>query len=324
MQVSASSAAETSRLGKLAEYQILDTPPERVFDEITQVAAKLIGVPISLVSLIDRDRQWFKARYGLNAIETPREHAFCAHAIKSDDVYVVPDATQNPLFAENPLVTGLPDIRFYAGAPLITSDNFRLGTLCVIDTKPHDGLSEDAEKVLTLLARMVVNALEARRHTMRAQHQIRMMTRLTEATVAVAQAKSIDVLGRVLTENARSLVVPDAASLHITRADDTPFKAIATRSGAAADAVAWQARGDILKTRGSLVAATLKDIPAAKAGDDIKGSWMGVLIGLDADRPVGHFQVWRQSTTSFTELETAMLTDLSRVASAVAERLASH
>ena len=108
-------------------------------------------MPISLVSLIDRDRQWFKARYGISATETPREWAFCAHAIKSDDVYMVNNATQNPLFAENPLVTVAPDTRFYAGAPLITPDNFRLGTLCVIDTKPHDALSEDAEKVLTLL-----------------------------------------------------------------------------------------------------------------------------------------------------------------------------
>src|SRR5262245_24834260 len=113
-------AAELSRLGKLAEYQVLDTAPEKEFDDITQVAAQLLGTPISLVSLVDRDRQWFKARYGLSATETPREHAFCAHAIKNDDVYVVGDATQNPLFADNPLVTGAPDIRFYAGAPLIT------------------------------------------------------------------------------------------------------------------------------------------------------------------------------------------------------------
>lgn len=122
-------AAELSRLGKLAEYQILDSAPEKEFDEIVQVAAALLNTPISLVSLIDRDRQWFKARYGLGASETPREQAFCAHAIKSDDVYVVGDATKNPLFSQNPLVTGAPDIRFYAGAPLITSDNFRLGTL---------------------------------------------------------------------------------------------------------------------------------------------------------------------------------------------------
>ena len=323
MNATTFSAAEISRLGKLAEYQVLDSAPEREFDEIVQVAAKLLGMPISVVSLIDRDRQWFKARYGISGTETPREHAFCDHAIKSDDVYVVTDATQNPLFSANPLVTGAPDIRFYAGAPLITPDNFRLGTLCVIDTKPHAALSEDAEQILTLLARMVVNTLEVRRQTMRSQHQVRMMTRLAEATVAVAQARTIADLGRVLTENARGLVVADAAQLSVTpRSGGAPRVSVATRSGDAAPPVAWAARGEHLAARKSLAMVTLKEIPAATAGDAFKGAWMGVPIGLDAAAPVGHFQVWRQSTTSFTETETAMVTDLSRVASAVAERLA--
>lgn len=162
-------AAELSRLGKLAEYQVLDTPPEKEFDEIVQVAASLLGTPMSTVSLIDRGRRWFKARYGVDVAETPREHAFCAHAIQGDNVYVINDATKNPLFAENPFVTGAPDIRFYPGVPLITSDNFRLGTLCVIDTAPRDGgLRSDQEKTLTLLARIVLNTMESQRQTLRA------------------------------------------------------------------------------------------------------------------------------------------------------------
>jgi GAF domain-containing protein len=316
------SASEINRLGKLADYQILDTPPEREFDEITQIAAKLIGTPISLVSLIDRDRQWFKARYGLNASETPVEHAFCAHAIKGDTVYVVTDATQNPLFAENPLVTGAPDIRFYAGAPLITSDKFHLGTLCVIDTKPREMLSTDAEKILELLARMVVNALESRRATMRAQHQVRMMTRLAESTVAASQTRSLAELARVLTDSARGLVVGEAACFQALRGDGEPV--VATRSGlgtAAPPQVDWRARGESLVARKLLSPATSKDLSAL---DGVKGSWIGFLIGMDGNAPVGHLQVWRQHTTTYTELEAAMLTDLARVASGAAERLSGH
>lgn len=316
--------SEISRLGKLAEYQILDSPPEREFDEITQIAAKLINVPISLVSLVDRDRQWFKARYGLGATETPREHAFCAHAIQDDAVYVVNDATQHPLFANNPLVTGAPDIRFYAGAPLITPDRFRLGTLCVIDTKPRE-LAPEAEQVLRLLARMVVSALESRRQVMRAQHQARMMTRLAEATVAVSQAASLDELGRLLADAARGLVVGDAAYLSIAQSSGAPRLAAATRDGGPAPPhIAWEARGDSLRARKSVAAATSEDITSASAGDNLKGAWVGFVIGMDAARALGHLQIWRKATGSFTDLEAAMLTDLARVASASAARLTMH
>ena len=324
IMTAASSASELSRLGKLAEYQILDTSPEREFDEITEIAAKLIGVPILLVSLIDKDRQWFKARYGLGATETPREHAFCAHAIKADDVYVVNDATQNPLFAENPLVTGAPDIRFYAGAPRITPDKFRLGTLCVIDTKPRE-ISADAQKILELLARAVVNALESRRQVMRAQHQVRMMTRLAEATVAVSQGASLDELSTLLTTQARSLVVADVAYLSLAQNGAAPRITATARDGTPAQAaVAWEGRGLALMRRDSLAPATLEDISGQSAGDDLKGAWIGFTMGLDAAAPLGHLQIWRKATSSFTDLEAAMLTDLARVASAAVARLTAH
>jgi len=284
-------------------------------------------VPISLVSLIDRDRQWFKARYGIGVKETPREHAFCAHAIKSDELYVVPDASQNPLFSANPLVTGAPDIRFYAGAPLITPDKFRLGTLCVIDNKPRQEMSQDARVILALLARMVVNALESRRQTLRAQHQMRMMTRLAENTVAVSQAKTYADAARLLTEGARGLVVADVAHLQFLGAHATNAPITAARESAAASTIAidWTARGDFLQKRSLVKPATASDLPPALKGTDTaRGAWIGFLLGMDGSYPVGHFQLWRQHTSSFTELETAMLTDLARVASAVMHRLAAH
>lgn len=129
---------ERDRLERLRSYRILDTGPEEEFDRIVRLAASVLDVPIALISLVDEGRQWFKARVGLDARETPREMAFCAHAIHGMDVYVVHDATQNPLFRDNALVTGAPDIRFYAGAPLRTHDGFNLGTVCAIDRIPRE------------------------------------------------------------------------------------------------------------------------------------------------------------------------------------------
>jgi len=129
---------ERYRLERLRSYRILDTEPEEEFDRIVRLAASVLDVPIALISLVDEGRQWFKARMGLEARETPRELAFCAHAIHGTDVYVVHDATQNPLFKDNALVTGAPDIRFYAGAPLRSHDGFNLGTVCAIDRIPRE------------------------------------------------------------------------------------------------------------------------------------------------------------------------------------------
>jgi len=128
---------EETRIQALHELGILDTAPEERFDRCTRIAAALFDVPIALVSLIDTDRQWFKSRYGLDVIETPREQAFCAHAILRDDIMLVPDTLRDDRFAENPLVTGEPRVRFYAGCPLALADGTRLGTLCLIDHQPR-------------------------------------------------------------------------------------------------------------------------------------------------------------------------------------------
>jgi hypothetical protein len=153
---------ETERLESLHSYQVLDTASEQVFNDIAQLAAFICGTPISLVSLIDGERQWFKARVGLNVQETPREHAFCQYAMRASNVYEVRDATADERFAQNPLVTGEPNIRFYAGAPLLSPEGQPLGTLCAIDTIPRE-LTTDQRDALRILARQVMAHLELRR-----------------------------------------------------------------------------------------------------------------------------------------------------------------
>ncbi|WP_304176124.1 PAS domain S-box protein [Phenylobacterium aquaticum] len=161
--MSASSAAELERLQALRELDLLDTEAEPLFDRLTELAALTFDTPISLITLVDSDRQWFKSRHGIDIAETPREIAFCHHAIQSDEVMVVPNATEDARFRENPLVTHQPNIRFYAGAPLRTPAGFGIGTLCVIDDRPRPDFSaEDAAK-LRSFAESVTQALLLRK-----------------------------------------------------------------------------------------------------------------------------------------------------------------
>ncbi len=153
---------EEARLAALDAYQVLDTEAEDIFDEIVRLAARLTNSPIALISLVDRERQWFKSRHGLDAAETPRELAFCAHAILEPNVPMsVTDASNDPRFVENPLVTGSPDIRAYLGVPLVTPSGEAIGTLCVIDQVPRQHSADEIEIVSTL-ARAVVTNLELR------------------------------------------------------------------------------------------------------------------------------------------------------------------
>ena len=162
MQSAPKPDTEAQRLQALRELDVLDTAAEAQFDALTQAASLACGVPISLVSLVDEDRQWFKSNTGLpQAQQTPRDVAFCAHAILQTDVFEVPDALADPRFADNPLVTGAPDIRFYAGVPLALSNGHRVGTLCVIDTQARV-LTPTQRDILKHLGQAAVAALEMR------------------------------------------------------------------------------------------------------------------------------------------------------------------
>ncbi len=154
---------ETERLATLHGLDVLDTPPEAVFDSMTKLAALTFETPIALVSLVDTDRQWFKSCVGLDARETSRDVAFCDHAIRQTGVMVVLDATQDPRFADNPLVTGELGIRFYAGAPLVAPSGHRLGTLCIIDLKPRAAFDDIQSAQLAAMANAVTDALIMRR-----------------------------------------------------------------------------------------------------------------------------------------------------------------
>lgn len=153
---------EADRLNALYSYGILDSEAESDFDELVKLASTICDTPISLITLIDKDRQWFKSKLGIEGTETPREVAFCAHAIHQDSLMVVPDATKDVRFDHNPLVTGAPDIRFYAGMPLSTPSGFKLGTLCVIDSKPRE-LTPEQISALEILGNHVMKLMELRR-----------------------------------------------------------------------------------------------------------------------------------------------------------------
>jgi PAS domain S-box-containing protein len=211
---------EQARLAALESYGILDTEPEPEFNDIVRIAAEICGVPMALISLLDDKRQWFKAALGISSTETPREVAFCDHAIRQDDVMIVEDATRDVRFSENPLVTGEPKLRFYAGAQLITPDGLALGTLCVLDDKARS-LSQTQILALRALARQVITQLELRKalalqRTQEAHNRLILDSAVDYAII------TIDLHGRVTSwnEGARRILGWTAAEMYGRRCDD--------------------------------------------------------------------------------------------------------
>ncbi len=191
---------EAARLAELQSYEILDTDADAAFDALTKLAAETMGVPVALVSLVDADRQWFKSRQGLAATQTSRDVSFCGHVVAEGVLLVVPDAFTDSRFADNPLVTAEPRVRFYAGVPLRTSTGVDLGTLCAIDHVPREPTPKQIE-LLTLLAGLVVDRLEAHRNQ---RHLI------SERAVAVENARRLNVLFAAMAEG---VVVQDGAGV---------------------------------------------------------------------------------------------------------------
>jgi signal transduction histidine kinase len=177
---------EQQRLAALARYKIVDTAAEAIYDDITLLAAEICDVPIALISLVEQDRQWFKSVVGLPVSETSRAVSFCAHSLGGEETLLVADSLEDVRFSNNPLVTGDPNIRFYAGAPLRTPDGFNLGTLCVIDRKPRE-LSPSKLMALEALARLVMTQLELRLAAIEEE----------QSAAALRQAEKLAVVGRL-------------------------------------------------------------------------------------------------------------------------------
>jgi diguanylate cyclase (GGDEF)-like protein len=212
------------RLDVLRRYAIVGTPPEPNFDRITALATRIFGLPACTLSLVDRDRFWFKSRHGVDATEMPRRMAFCEETIVGDDVFVVPDALADARFSNAPVVCGAPGVRFYAGAPLITPDGVCIGSLCVLNTEPQRGFSDSEKAILMDLAATAMELIEARARQLE----------LAECTKEIAHLATHDPLTglpnrRLLHERMIGLPVRQQVALFYLDLDG--FKAVNDRFG---------------------------------------------------------------------------------------------
>lgn len=185
---------ELLRIEALLALKVLDTPAEVIYDDLTLLASEICGTPIALVSLIDSDRQWFKSKVGIDATETPRDVSFCGHAIYESNIFEIEDALLDPRFVDNPLVTGNPNVRFYAGAPLVLPNGRAVGTICVIDNVPRK-LSESQKRALSALSRQVISNLIAR------EHVEKLKKREDELKVSLSVIQNVNLENKTILEN---------------------------------------------------------------------------------------------------------------------------
>lgn len=254
---------EDRRIQTLRSLCVLDTQAEERFDRITRLASRLFDVPIALVSLVDTDRQWFKSRQGLDATETPRAVSFCGHAILRGEAMVVPDAAHDERFADNPLVTGEPNIRFYAGCPVQAPDGQRMGTLCIIDREPRE-LPESDRQALADLARMVETELSS------------LALATTDSLTGISNRRGFEMLG----EHALRMAARNALPVALVFLDLDRFKQINDTLGHAA--------GDqALIEMASLLVDVFRDSDVvARFGGDEFGVLMSGTPETDVARPL--------------------------------------
>ena len=188
---------EAARVAALNRYAILDSEPEEAFDDLVVLAAHICRTPMALLSLVDDHRQWFKSAVGVQIKETPKEISVCAHAIEQSELFIVPDMLEDARFRDNPLVTGEPRIRFYAGAPLVNEEGFALGTLCVVDREPRE-LDEEQKDALKTLSRLALRQMELRKNLQMLKEALNDRTReehAREAEIKRLEEKLVRVLG---------------------------------------------------------------------------------------------------------------------------------
>lgn len=204
---------EELRLADLAMYDLLDTAPEKEFDELRELAAQICNCPVSSITLIDKDRQWFKSKQNIDETETPRDVAFCAHAILDKKVMVVEDATKDIRFFDNPFVTAGMNIRFYAGAPIVSPTGHNLGTICVIDKRPRV-LTKEQERALTILSNQVTKLLELRLKSNLIEKRAKELVAINELS-ATAFVKQKDAEGLVVAKELHENIAQDLATVSL-------------------------------------------------------------------------------------------------------------